>query len=69
MPRPRGGDRCAAMHKSLRERPAISTRLDASVRAILGMIAALQGRSVNSLIEEAVDHWLRQYAERKPPQC
>jgi hypothetical protein len=52
-----------AAHRSLLARPAINLRLDASVKALIGVIAANEHRSAQEVLERWVLDGLAHYAK------
>lgn len=58
------GDHGRAARASLQERPSTSIRLPAAEKALVCVLAAMEGKSFNACIGEAVELWLRVQAAR-----
>ena len=60
----RGGDGGAAARRSKQDRPGITIRLDATVKALVALFAAREGVSVNAVVADAVNDWLQTYVAK-----
>ena len=54
----RGGDRGRAAQRSLLMRPSTTVRLEAGTHAVMHVLAARRGVSLNTIIEMAVTEWM-----------